>query len=107
MNHLTAMSELSTAEITELLREAKAIKREQSAPISREIRCESVFEPSTRTRFSFEVAEKKLGMNVLSLDDTSTSVQKASPYMTRSKHWNQSERTPASSGTARMNITKI
>ncbi|MCY8462872.1 aspartate carbamoyltransferase catalytic subunit, partial [Bacillus spizizenii] len=34
------------------------------------------FEPSTRTRFSFEVAEKKLGMNVLNLDGTSTSVQK-------------------------------
>ena len=34
------------------------------------------FEPSTRTRFSFEVAEKKLGMNVLNLDGVSTSVQK-------------------------------
>ncbi len=108
MNHLTAMSELSAAEITELLREAKAIKEGAVRPdLAGKFVANLFFEPSTRTRFSFEVAEKKLGMNVLSLDGTSTSVQKASPYTTRSKHWNQSERMPVSSGTARMNITKI
>lgn len=77
MNHLTAMSELSTAEITELLREAKAIKEGTECPdLSGKFVANLFFEPSTRTRFSFEVAEKKLGMNVLNLDGTSTSVQK-------------------------------
>ncbi|KAF6537605.1 aspartate carbamoyltransferase catalytic subunit [Bacillus sp. EKM208B] len=77
MNHLTAMSELSTAEITELLCEAKAIKEGTVRPdLAGKFVANLFFEPSTRTRFSFEVAEKKLGMNVLSLDDTSTSVQK-------------------------------
>src|SRR5690606_8512571 len=34
------------------------------------------FEPSTRTRFSFEVAEKKLGAEVLNLESLTSSVQK-------------------------------
>ncbi|MCP6681479.1 aspartate carbamoyltransferase catalytic subunit [Bacillus nakamurai] len=77
MNHLTTMSELSTAEIEELLREAKAIKEGTArADLAGKFIANLFFEPSTRTRFSFEVAEKKLGMNVLNLDGTSTSVQK-------------------------------
>ncbi|MBY8912267.1 aspartate carbamoyltransferase catalytic subunit [Bacillus sp. YC2] len=77
MNHLTAMSELSTAEIEELLRAAKAIKEgTEHTDLAGKFIANLFFEPSTRTRFSFEVAEKKLGMNVLNLDGTSTSVQK-------------------------------
>src|SRR5699024_11671715 len=34
------------------------------------------FEPSTRTKMSFTVAEKKLGMEVLDLSTTTSSVQK-------------------------------
>ncbi len=59
MNHLTAMSELSAAEITELLREAKAIKEGTVRPdLAGKFVANLFFEPSTRTRFSFEVAEK-------------------------------------------------
>ncbi|MBT2573432.1 aspartate carbamoyltransferase catalytic subunit [Bacillus sp. ISL-51] len=77
MNHLTTMSELSIAEIEELLRAAKAIKEgTERTDLAGKFIANLFFEPSTRTRFSFEVAEKKLGMNVLNLDGTSTSVQK-------------------------------
>jgi aspartate carbamoyltransferase catalytic subunit len=34
------------------------------------------YEPSTRTRYSFEVAEKRLGLNVLNFEAASSSVQK-------------------------------
>ena len=106
MNHLTAMSELSAAEITELLREAKAIKEGAVRPDLAGKFVANLFLNRARERGSALKWRKRNWMNVLSLDGTSTSVQKASPYTTRSKHWNQSERMPASSGTARMNITK-
>ncbi|ARW06638.1 aspartate carbamoyltransferase catalytic subunit [Bacillus atrophaeus] len=77
MNHLTTMSELSPAEIENLIYEAKALKNGKTdTHLAGKFIANLFFEPSTRTRFSFEVAEKKLGMNVLNLDGTSTSVQK-------------------------------
>lgn len=71
------MSELSPAEIENLIYEAKALKNGKTdTHLAGKFIANLFFEPSTRTRFSFEVAEKKLGMNVLNLDGTSTSVQK-------------------------------
>ncbi|UYO36865.1 aspartate carbamoyltransferase catalytic subunit [Bacillus zhangzhouensis] len=77
MNHLSTMSSLSKEEILQLIEEASALKKgKQEHGLAGEYVANLFFEPSTRTRFSFEVAEKKLGMNVLSLDAASTSVQK-------------------------------
>ncbi|MGE6631327.1 aspartate carbamoyltransferase catalytic subunit [Bacillus sp. NPDC077027] len=77
MNHLSTMSSLSKEEILDLIEEAKALKNgKQENRLNGAFVANLFFEPSTRTRFSFEVAEKKLGMNVLNLDGTSTSVQK-------------------------------
>ncbi|WP_339176473.1 aspartate carbamoyltransferase catalytic subunit [Bacillus sp. PS93] len=77
MKHLTTMSELSTEEIKDLLQTAQDLKcGKTDNQLSGKFAANLFFEPSTRTRFSFEVAEKKLGMNVLNLDGTSTSVQK-------------------------------
>ncbi|KKB73816.1 MULTISPECIES: aspartate carbamoyltransferase catalytic subunit [Bacillus] len=77
MKHLTAMNELSLEEIFGLIEEAEALKKGKSDRVlSGKFAANLFFEPSTRTRFSFEVAEKKLGMNVLNLDGVSTSVQK-------------------------------
>ncbi|MDA1475618.1 aspartate carbamoyltransferase catalytic subunit [Bacillus changyiensis] len=77
MKHLTAMNKLSLEEIHELIEEAKTLKYNGSQHILEgKFAANLFFEPSTRTRFSFEVAERKLGMNVLNLDDVSSSVQK-------------------------------
>ncbi|ARV44291.1 aspartate carbamoyltransferase catalytic subunit [Bacillus inaquosorum] len=77
MKHLTTMSELSIEEIKDLLQTAQDLKSGKTDNwLMGKFAANLFFEPSTRTRFSFEVAEKKLGMNVLNLDGTSTSVQK-------------------------------
>ncbi|QEO62066.1 aspartate carbamoyltransferase catalytic subunit [Bacillus altitudinis] len=77
MNDLSTMSSLSKEEILQLIEEACALKKgKQEHGLAGEFVANLFFEPSTRTRFSFEVAEKKLGMNVLNLDAASTSVQK-------------------------------
>jgi len=71
------MNELSLEDIHELIEEARELKKGKSdSVLSGKFAANLFFEPSTRTRFSFEVAEKKLGMNVLNLDGVSTSVQK-------------------------------
>ncbi len=77
MKHLTTMSELNIEEIKDLLQTAQDLKSGNTDnQLTGKFAANLFFEPSTRTRFSFEVAEKKLGMNVLNLDGTSTSVQK-------------------------------
>ncbi|MFS0654174.1 aspartate carbamoyltransferase catalytic subunit [Bacillus sp. 179-C3.3 HS] len=77
MNHLSTMFSLSKEDIFQLIEEATALKHgKQDHALTGEFVANLFFEPSTRTRFSFEVAEKKLGMNVLNLDAVSTSVQK-------------------------------
>lgn len=42
--------------------------------------CNLFFEPSTRTRFSFEVAAKKLGYHVLNFDSSKSSTQKGETF---------------------------
>lgn len=77
MANITAMNELSITEINELINEAKKLKiGKPDESLKNRFVANLFLEPSTRTRFSFEVAEKRLGMNVLNLDGTTTSVQK-------------------------------
>lgn len=47
-----------------------------SSPLKSSVICNLFFEPSTRTRFSFEVAAKKLGSHVLNFNPSSSSTQK-------------------------------
>ncbi|HEK9099248.1 aspartate carbamoyltransferase [Bacillus pfraonensis] len=77
MNHLLTMSELSEQEISEILKDAedfangKELKKTEQTFVAN-----LFFENSTRTRFSFEVAEKRLGLDVLNFSADSSSVQK-------------------------------
>ncbi|WP_242222051.1 aspartate carbamoyltransferase catalytic subunit [Bacillus cereus group sp. BfR-BA-01380] len=77
MNHLLTMSELSEQEISEILKDAedfasgKGIKATEQTFVAN-----LFFENSTRTRFSFEVAERRLGLDVLNFSAESSSVQK-------------------------------
>ncbi len=50
------------------------------------IRCQSLFENSTRTHKSFEVAEKKLGLDVIEFEAGTSSVNKGETLYVRSYH---------------------
>ncbi len=77
MNHLLTIGSLTVNEIEELLYNAEQfISGTVWRPQQQKFVTNLFFEPSTRTRFSFEVAEKKLGLEVLNFSTESSSVQK-------------------------------
>lgn len=66
MNHLVAMSDLSVEEIYSLLERAKTFKHLGVRELPGNYMVSNLFfEPSTRTKTSFEVAERKLGLEVI------------------------------------------
>ncbi|WP_088105025.1 aspartate carbamoyltransferase catalytic subunit [Halalkalibacter urbisdiaboli] len=76
-NGLHTVTELSTVEVEELLQEAVEFASGKEWVANKKVFVANLFfEPSTRTRFSFEVAEKKLGLEVLNFDGGTSSVQK-------------------------------
>ena len=77
MNHLLTMSELSKQEISEILKNAEDFANGKERKTTEQTFVANLFfENSTRTRFSFEVAEKRLGLDVLNFSADSSSVQK-------------------------------
>lgn len=77
MNHVLTMPSLEVREILEILSQAdKFLSGEKWNPGTEKFVANLFFEPSTRTKFSFEVAEKKLGLQVLNFEAQTSSVQK-------------------------------
>jgi aspartate carbamoyltransferase catalytic subunit len=77
MNHLLSMNELSIEEIQYILNLAEEFKGgKQETAFDQKLIANLFFEPSTRTRFSFEAAEHKLGMKPMNVEVTGSSVQK-------------------------------
>lgn len=77
MKHLLTITELHNEEILEILKEAQLFSEGKYwTPAKERFVANLFFEPSTRTKFSFEVAEKKLGLQVLNFESQSSSVQK-------------------------------
>lgn len=75
MRHLLTLADLSIASIEDIL--SKATQLQHSYKEQQNIFVANLFfEPSTRTRFSFEVAEKRLGLQTLNFDAASASTQK-------------------------------
>jgi len=80
--HLLGIDGLSASEITLILDTAEAMKEIASRPIKKvpTLRGRTVvnlfFEPSTRTRTSFEVAEKRLSADTLSVATATSSLTK-------------------------------
>jgi len=81
-DHLLDIKSLSTNDILEIMMRAKRFEHIHQHNLSvKQDRSEGFianlfFEPSTRTRFSFEVAEKRLGLQVLNLQPSISSIQK-------------------------------
>jgi aspartate carbamoyltransferase catalytic subunit len=71
------MNQLSNEEIHTILEDAEQYRLGKGwTPKNLVFVSNLFFEPSTRTRFSFEVAEKKLGLQVLNFSAEQSSVQK-------------------------------
>jgi len=75
---LISIEELSKEEILSLLEAAKRMREgAQKGPLAGKLVGSCFFEPSTRTRLSFEAAVKRLGGDVIGFyDDSSTSMKK-------------------------------
>ncbi|MFF2876782.1 aspartate carbamoyltransferase catalytic subunit [Gottfriedia sp. NPDC057991] len=77
MNHLLTMSDLTIEEIQDLLEQAQSFANGEISSLKRQTFVANLFfENSTRTRFSFEVAQKKLGLEVINLAVENSSIQK-------------------------------
>ncbi|AEH48662.1 aspartate carbamoyltransferase catalytic subunit [Parageobacillus thermoglucosidasius] len=77
MHHLFTLTELSSAEITELLDEAERFAKGDHWQATEPLFVANLFfEPSTRTKCSFEMAERKLGLHVIPFDADMSSMQK-------------------------------
>ena len=80
--HLLSIADLSAEEIVFILDTAEVMKEIGSRPIKKvpTLRGQTVvnvfFEPSTRTRMSFELAEKRLSADTLSIAASTSSVVK-------------------------------
>ncbi len=77
MNNLFSMKDLSTEEILEILHTAESFaKGENWAPAKQTFAVNLFFEPSTRTKTSFEMAERKLGIEVIPFETGTSSILK-------------------------------
>src|SRR5690625_4381909 len=76
MKHFLTVQDMSASEIISLLEMASYFK-DNHPKISEQLFVANLFfEPSTRTKMSFTVAEKKLGLEILDFHAESSSLQK-------------------------------
>jgi aspartate carbamoyltransferase catalytic subunit len=77
MNHFTSLENIDLELIRELVDDAISFKRKKAFPnLSNHYISNLFFENSTRTKLSFEMAEKKTGMEIIYFDAESSSVKK-------------------------------
>ena len=77
MKHLLTMSDLSKSDISNILRKAKQFDLKNSMMNFKKYYIANLFfESSTRTKVSFEMAERRLGMQIISFDVGASSVNK-------------------------------
>ncbi len=77
MQHLVDIDNLSKETILKIMQDAKKFKKYKAAKLLEDkLLITLFFEPSTRTRSSFEVAAKRLGASVVHLDPTKSSTKK-------------------------------
>jgi len=77
MKHLIDTNDLSDKQIDDILADAIRFKKSSPAPLlANKVMLTLFFEDSTRTRSSFEIAGKKLGMSVVHLNPSTSSTKK-------------------------------
>ena len=78
---LLTLDRVSVGDIHRLLSEAQAIREGRTIPdLSGKVVCNLFFEPSTRTQYSFCVAQERMGMRVISFDPASSSLSKSETF---------------------------
>lgn len=79
--NLLTLHDLDLNEIEDILSEAQYYRDGGFFPnLQGRIACNLFFEPSTRTQYSFQVAEEKLGMRVISFDPEISSLNKQETF---------------------------
>ena len=77
MQHLVDIDDLSLEDIEKILKDAASFKKQLPPKLlENRLIITLFFEPSTRTRSSFEVAAKRLGASVVHLDPSKSSTKK-------------------------------
>ncbi|WP_042144967.1 aspartate carbamoyltransferase catalytic subunit [Paucisalibacillus sp. EB02] len=76
MNHFISINQLTNEQILELLENAGKYKTTNHKISSQLFAANLFFEPSTRTKMSFTIAERKLGLEVLNFHAEASSLQK-------------------------------
>ncbi|MCK7594366.1 aspartate carbamoyltransferase catalytic subunit [Pseudomarimonas salicorniae] len=82
LRHLLSLADLSASELDRLLQRAQSLRERAlgaplpEAPLAGKTVVNLFFEPSTRTRSSFELAAKRLGATVLNFDMANSSTRK-------------------------------
>ncbi len=81
MNDLLQLSSLSTAKIQHILDVAELCRQGQFVDSEKgKLVANLFFEPSTRTQYSFNTAEEKLGMKVINFNAQASSMQKGETF---------------------------
>ncbi|GGP15697.1 aspartate carbamoyltransferase catalytic subunit [Oceanobacillus neutriphilus] len=76
MKHFISMQQLSGETINRILKEAESVRKSPITINKQLFAANLFFEPSTRTKMSFEVAQRKLGLEVLDLHKEGSSLIK-------------------------------
>lgn len=77
LNNFIKISDLTTDEITSLVDDARDFKHNsKKSSVQDKSACLMFFENSTRTKISFEMAAKNLGMKVINFDNATSSTNK-------------------------------
>lgn len=81
MQNLLKLEDLTTEEIMDLLKSARDFKNKKDyTKLEDKVICNLFFEPSTRTHYSFNVAEKKLGMQIVNFNPDRSSLVKGETF---------------------------
>ena len=76
MKHLLTLDALSTDEIMEILKEASEFAKGKKMDFRGRVVANLFFEDSTRTQYSFEMAQKKLGIETITFNESTSSTNK-------------------------------
>lgn len=69
MKHIIRSQDFSLAHIEKIFKDATALERNKDAPLTGKIMASLFYEPSTRTRFSFESAMLRLGGSIITTEN--------------------------------------
>ena len=76
IKHLVTMDGLSITEIMNILHRAKQFASGATLNLDKRVVANLFFEPSTRTQYSFEMAQRKLGVQTMTFHEGSSSTSK-------------------------------